>query len=95
MAENDSTQSSKETDEILESLPIVLFINTTEGWYSNIAHFLTYGECPYLSYKEKTNIKLKASNFVIWDNCLYQKNIDDTFLMCVDKAQRVVARIFS
>lgn len=72
-----------------EDLPKVLFVSTTDEWYSNIAFFLTYGECPqHLSFKEKRSIKLKVVNFVLWDNGLYKRAIDGTFLHCVDKAQQ-------
>lgn len=54
IAENDLVHQSKEDEEISKSFLIVLFVNTTDEWYSNIAHFLTYGYFPsYLSYKGK------------------------------------------
>ncbi|XP_059063820.1 uncharacterized protein LOC131856279 [Cryptomeria japonica] len=60
-----------------KDLPKVLFVNTTDECYSNIAFFLTYGECPqHLSFKEKRSIKLKATNFVLWDIGLYKRAID-------------------
>ncbi|XP_057862524.1 uncharacterized protein LOC131070880 [Cryptomeria japonica] len=72
-----------------EDLSKVLFVNTIDEWYSNIAFFLTYGECPqHLSLKEKRSIKLKAANFVLWDTGLYKRAIDGTFLRCVDKSQQ-------
>lgn len=72
-----------------EDLPKVLFVSTTDEWYSNIAFFLNYGECPqHLSFKEKISIKLKAANFVLWDTGLYKRTINGTFLRCVDKAQQ-------
>lgn len=86
MAENKPNEEGGETS---ESFPQVLFVSTTNEWYSNIAYFLMYGKFPHhLSYKEKRNIKLKAANFVLWDNCLYKRNIDGTFLRCVDKERQ-------
>lgn len=56
-----------------EDLPRVLFVSTTDEWYSDLVYFLTYGECPIdLSFKEKRNTKLKSANFVLWDNNLYK-----------------------
>ncbi|XP_057849101.2 uncharacterized protein LOC131060021 [Cryptomeria japonica] len=89
MTENGSSHLCDKVDDISECLPTVLFVNTTNEWYSSISHFLTYGDCPsYLSYRERRNVKLKVANFVIWDNCLY-KNIDGVFPRCVDKVQQV------
>lgn len=49
-----------------EDLPKVLFVSTTDEWYSNIAFFLAYGECPqHLSFKEKRSIKLKARTCIM------------------------------
>lgn len=85
----ENNQEEQERD-VSEDLPRVLFVSTTNEWYSNIAYFLTYGECPaHLSFKEKRNIKLKAANFVLWDSGLYKRVIDGTFLRCVDKAQQI------
>lgn len=51
--------------DVPKDLPKELFSSTIDEWYSNIAYFLTYGECPqHLSFKEKRSIKLKVANFV-------------------------------
>lgn len=48
MAEN----NLEERQNVFYDLPKVLFVSTTDEWYSNIAYFLTYGECPtHLSFK--------------------------------------------
>ena len=58
--------SSKEKEEIEEEMPLVLFIGNVDEWFSNIAYFLTYGECPdHLSPKEKRTLKLKSMKYVI------------------------------
>ncbi|XP_059066460.1 uncharacterized protein LOC131857761 [Cryptomeria japonica] len=79
-----------ENEGMTEDLPKVLFVSTTDEWYSDLAYFLAYGECPsHLSHNEKCTLKLKAVNFVLWDNGLYKKGIDGNFLHCVDKEQQV------
>ncbi|XP_059075410.1 uncharacterized protein LOC131875334 [Cryptomeria japonica] len=73
-----------------EDLPKVLFVSTTDEWYSNLSYLLTYGECPsHLSCNEKCTLKLKEMNFVLWDNGLYKKGIDGNFSRCMDKQQEV------
>lgn len=67
----------------------MLFISTTDEWNSNVAYFLTYGKfLEHLTHKEKRTIKLKKINFILWYNGLYKRNLDGTFLRCVDKAQQ-------
>lgn len=64
-----------------QDLPKVLFVSTTDEWYSDLAYFLTYGECSaHISRNERQTLKLKAMNFVLWDNGLYKKGLDDNFL---------------
>lgn len=54
--------------------------------FSNIAYFLTYGEClEGLNAKQKRDLKKKALRYVIHDDILYKKAIDGTFMRCVDK----------
>lgn len=85
IAENNSNGNVAQESE----LPLVLFVSTTDEWFSNIAHFLTYGECPaHLTPREKRTIKLKAAKYIIWGDVLYKKGVDGTFLRCVDKEQR-------
>ncbi|KAH9292729.1 hypothetical protein KI387_042086, partial [Taxus chinensis] len=74
----------------VDSLPMVLFVATSDEWYSDITFFLTYGECPaHLTSKEKRTVKLRAARYVIWDDGLYKRGIDGIFLRCVDKPQQV------
>ncbi|XP_059075135.1 uncharacterized protein LOC131875125 [Cryptomeria japonica] len=69
-----------------ESLPLTLFVNHQDSWFTDVAYYLTYGDYPgYLSLREKQNLKLKATKYVIFDDILYKKGLDDTFLRCVDK----------
>lgn len=83
----DEEVSDEEVDP--STLPMVLFVSTTDEWYSNIAHFLTYRECSnHLTLKEKRTVKLKSASFVLWDNSLYKCAMDGTFLRCVDKEQQ-------
>lgn len=75
-------------EEVSEGMPIVLFVSTTDKWYSNITYFLTFCKCPdHLTYKEKRTLKLEFANYVLSNNGLYKRSIDGTFLRCVDKAQ--------
>lgn len=77
-----------ENEGMTADLPKVLFVNTIDEWYSNLAYFLAYGEYPsHLLCNEKHNLKLKAINFVLWDNGLYKKGINGNFLRCIDKEQ--------
>lgn len=77
-----------ENEGMNQDLPKVLFVSTTNEWYSDLAYLLTYGDCPtHLSRKERRTLKLKAVNFVLWNNGLYKKGLDDNFLHYVDKQQ--------
>lgn len=54
-----------------------------------MAYYLTYGSCPgHLSTKDQRNLKLKAAKYVIWQDVLYKKGLDGTYLRCVDKPQQ-------
>ncbi|XP_059064237.1 uncharacterized protein LOC131856454 [Cryptomeria japonica] len=78
MAENES----KEDD----SLPLTLFVDHQDSSFTNVAYYLTYGDCPnHISPREKRNLRLKAAKYVISHNILYKKGLDGTFLRCVDK----------
>ena len=60
-------ESSKDEEETEEEMLLVLFIGNVDDWFSNIAYFLTYGECPaHLSPKEKRTLKMKFMKYVIW-----------------------------
>jgi hypothetical protein len=51
--------------------PIVLMLSLQEPWLSNIAYFITYGEClEGLTNKEKRNLKIRALKYVIHDDVL-------------------------
>ena len=64
--------------------PIILLVSLTDPWFSIIAYFLTYDECPpNMNYKERQNLKLKAKKYVILDGVLSKMGIDGKFLMCV------------
>lgn len=67
----------------------ILIVSLQDEWFSDIAYFLTYGQCPkHLSSKQKRDLKLKAAKYVIWGDTSYKRGIDGTFLKCVDKAQQ-------
>lgn len=79
-------ENLKEKEES-EDLPLVLTVSLLE-WFSDIAYFLTYKQFPkHLLSKQKRNLKLKATKYVIWSDTLYKCGIDGSFLKCVDKAQ--------
>lgn len=68
---------------------LVLNVSLQDPWFENIAYFLTYGECPEgLTAKQRRDLKLKATKYVIWEDKLYKRSIDGTFLRCVDKQQQ-------
>lgn len=49
-----------ENEGMTKHLTKVLFVNTTEEWYYNLAYFLAYGECPkHLSYNDKRTSEIK------------------------------------
>ena len=65
-------------------------VSLQDPQFSNIAYFLTYGECSDgLNTKKRRALKTKALKYVIHDDALYKKAIDVTFLRCVDKEQQV------
>lgn len=69
--------------------PLTLFIGLQDTWFSDVAYYLTYGSFPsHLSAKEQRNLKLKAAKYVIWQDVLYKKGLDGTYLRCVDKPQQ-------
>ena len=64
----------------------VLMVSLQDPWFLDIAYFLTYGECPNgLTYKKKIGLRTKFIKYVIYDDQLYKREIDGTFLRCVDK----------
>lgn len=68
---------------------LVLAVSMQDPWFKNIVYFLTYGEFPEgLNSKQRWDLKLKASKYVIWEDRLYKRLIDWTFLRCVDKQQQ-------
>lgn len=79
-----------ENEGMNQDLPKVLIVNTTDEWYFDLAYLLTYGDyLAHQSHNERQTLKLKVVNFVLWDNGLYKKGLDDNFLHCVDKQQQV------
>lgn len=45
--------------------------------------------------KEKRNLRLKAAKYVIFNDVLYKRGLDGTFLRCVDKSlQESLLRTF-
>ncbi|XP_059073313.1 uncharacterized protein LOC131874091 [Cryptomeria japonica] len=45
------------------TLPLTLFVSHQGSWFTDVAYYLTYGDCPsHLSPREKQNLKLKATN---------------------------------
>ena len=65
--------------------PNVLLVSSTDPQFSNVAYFLTYGECPpNMSYKERQNHRLNTAKYVISNGILYKRGMDETFLRCVD-----------
>lgn len=68
-----------------EYFPTFLSIGLKDDWFSNIAYFLTYGQClGHLTGKEKRNLKLKVTKYVIMDDVLYKKGLNGMFLKCID-----------
>ena len=74
-------QQSKEED-----TPKVFMVSLQDPWFSNIAYFLTFGECPNeLTTKKRRYLKTKSLKFAIRDDVLYKRAIDGTFMRCMDK----------
>lgn len=49
----------------------VLMVSLQDPWFSNIAYYLTYGECPDgLTAKQRRDLKNKALKYVILDDVL-------------------------
>lgn len=64
-----------------DEFPLVLFVGLQDSWFTYVAFYLTHGECPaHLSPGEKRNLRLKAAKYVIFDDVLYKKGLDGTFL---------------
>lgn len=85
IAENKIAGESKEPS----GKQLVLVVGLYDPWFENISYFLTYGECPEgLNAKQKRDLKLKATKYVIWDGILFKRAIDGTFLRYLDKQQQ-------
>ena len=68
---------------------MVLVVGLYDSWFENISYLLTYGECVEgLTARQRRDLKLKVAKYVIWDGKLFKKDIDGTFLRCVDKKQQ-------
>ena len=77
--------NSSEEDES----PRALMVSLQDPWFSNIAYFLTYGDCPDgLTYKHKRDLRIRSAKYVRYDDQLYKRVINGTFLRCVDKPQQ-------
>lgn len=64
-------------------------VSLQDPWCLDIAYFLTYGECPNgFTYKKRRDHRIKSRKYVIYDDQLYKREIDGTFLRCVDKPQQ-------
>lgn len=88
MAKNEHEEVVLEKDSH-GNIPTILFVSTIDEWYSNIAYFIIYGECPtHLTYKEKRNLNMKSANYVLWENSFYKRSLDGTFLGWIDKTQQ-------
>ncbi|XP_059067483.1 uncharacterized protein LOC131858300 [Cryptomeria japonica] len=75
--------------EIDEALPLTLFVGLQDTWFFDVAYYLTYGSFSgHLSTKEQRHLKLKEAKYVIWQDVLYKKGLDGTYLRCVDKPQQ-------
>lgn len=75
--------------EIKEDLPLVIFVDFEEEWYTTLWYYSTYGECPrHMDKQQKRTLKLKAQNFVLINNILYKRGLDETFLLCVERNQQ-------
>lgn len=73
MAKSESKEDSR--------LPLTLFIDHQDSWFTNVAYYLTYRDClDHLSPREKRNLRLKAAKYVISNSILYKKGLDGTFL---------------
>lgn len=73
----------------IKEMPLILLASSIDPQFSNVTYFLTYGECPpNMNYKEKLNLRLKATKYIISNGILYKTGIDGTFFRCVDVEQQ-------
>ena len=64
---------------------LVLVVGMQHSQFENVAYLLTYIECSYgLTTRQGRDLNLKAAKYVIWDDKIFKKAIDGTFLRCVD-----------
>lgn len=71
-----------------EAYPNYLLVGLKDEWYSNIAYFLTYGECPnHVKGKDRRSLQLKATKFLIIDDILYKRGLDGMILRYVNSNQ--------
>lgn len=69
-----------------KNMPLTLFVGHRDSWFTNVSFYLTYGDCSdHLSSREKHNLRSKVVKYIIFDDILYKKGLDGTFLRCVDK----------
>ena len=61
-----------EESEDLGEKQLVLAIGLYDSWFENISYLLTYGVCPEgLTARQRRDLKLKSSKYVIWDGKLF------------------------
>ena len=85
IVENRIVEETKESRE----KKLVLSVGMQDSWFGNITYLLTYGEClEGMTTKQRRDLKLKVAKYVIWDDKLFKKAIDGTFIRCVDKQQQ-------
>lgn len=66
-----------------------LMVSLQDPWFSNIVYFLIYEDRSNgLIYKQKRDLRIKSAKYVRYDDQLYKRVIDGTFLRCVDKPQQ-------
>ena len=82
IVENKVVEESKES----EGKQLVLAVGLHDMWFEDIAYFLAYGEClEGLTTRQRRDLRLMATKYVILDGKLLKKSIDGTFLRRVDK----------
>jgi len=58
---------------------------STSGWYKDIIFYLKCGQFPISMSSEETRaLKMKAIQYVLAVDILFQRNFDEMILRCVD-----------
>ena len=72
-----------------ETYPNCLVVGLKDEWFSDIAYFLTYGEClDHLKGMDRRILQLRVAKFVIVNDVLYKRGLDGMFLRCIDTDQQ-------